>query len=294
MFRLKKNKQGNGFTLLEFVVVLFIISMMAFFVASTLGTVTDKAAVNTAIEEMYNIKKSITDFFYPDLGVVPQDFGDNPADRHSARPWFATRFLCIQDDRPGLKGTPYPLETPEAYEMGMLLTGNNESVISSVTAMLSWDRYRQKGWRGPYMEQDGTAMTGSTYNNYFYPMVATPWADACEAMAQAMEDQDDLEEAEKFRRARYYLIVTDKDEDGVPIDNTTRIISFGANCLDDGSYHKDYKAENPGQFTKINDLRKPAPKNNNKMGNPDNYYSTGDDLIMFIFGGGNTRTPETQ
>ena len=56
-----------------------------------------------------------------------------------------------------------------------------------------------------------------------FVVVATPYADACEAMAQAMEDQDNLEEAEKFRRAKYYLIVTDRDEDGAPINNTARI-----------------------------------------------------------------------
>ncbi len=284
---IKKNGRNYGFTLLEIVVVLFIISMMAFFVASTFSTVTDKASINVAIDEMSNIKKSITDFFYPDLGIAPQDFGDDPADRHSARPWFATRFLCIRDDRPGLKGTPDSIEDPEAYEMLQLLGSNNE-------ALLAWDRYRQKGWRGPYMEQDGTARTGSTYNNYYFPMVATPWADACEAMAQAMEDQDDLKEAEKFRRGKYYLIVTDKDGAGAPIDNTARIINFGANCLDDGSYHKDYADKEPTEFTKINDLRKPAPKKNSTMKNPDDYYSTGDDIVMFIFGGGNTRTPVTQ
>ncbi|MBL0717616.1 MAG: type II secretion system protein [Desulfosarcina sp.] len=104
MFQLEKNARENGFTLLEFVVVIFIMAMMAFFVASTFSTVTDNAAVNTAIEEMYNIKKSITDFFYPDLGIVPQDFGEEPEDPKNAtrKHWFATRFLCIQDDRPGM------------------------------------------------------------------------------------------------------------------------------------------------------------------------------------------------
>ena len=82
--------------------------------------------------------------------------------------------------------------------------------------------------------------------------------------------------------------------DGAPSYNTARIISFGANCLDDESYHKDYEAENSTELTKINDLRKPAPKKESKMENPDNYYSTGDDLVMFIFGGGNARTPVTQ
>ena len=288
LFIYKKNRQNYGFTLLEFVVVIFIISMMAFFVASTFSTVTDNAAVNVAIDEMSNIKKSITDFFYPDLGIVPQDFGDNPDDPKNAtrKPWFATRFLCIQDDRPGLKGTPDPIEDPEAYEMLLLLGGQK--------SMLSWDRYRRKGWRGPYMEQDGTARTGSTHNDYYFPMIATPWADACEAMAQAMEDQDDQEEAEKLRRGKYYLIVADEDEDNknAPINNTARIISFGANCLDDGSYHKDYEAKNSTELTRIKDLRKPSPKEESKMENPDSYYSTGDDIVMFIFGGGNTRTPE--
>ena len=280
----KKNKQDYGFTLLELVVVIFIMSMMAFFVASTFSTVTDKASVTIAIDEMSNIKKSITDLFYPDLGVVPQDFGKDPGDPNSARPWFATRFLCIRDDRPAMKGTPDPLEDSEAYEMWLLL--------KKEASLLSWDRYRQKGWRGPYMEQDGTAKTGSTYNDYYFPMVATPWADACEAMAQAMEDQDDMEEAEKLRRGKFYLIVADKHEDNAPINNTARIISFGANCLDDGSYHKDYEDKNSTELTRINDLRKPSPKEESKIKNPDSYYSTGDDIVMFIFGGGNTRTPE--
>ena len=284
---MKKNRRDCGFTLLEFVVVIFIMSMMAFFVAATFSTVTDKASVSIAIDEMSNIKKSIINFFYPDLGVVPQDFGNdlNPKDRKNLtrKPWFATRFLCIRDDRSGMKGIPDPIEDPEAYEMWLLL--------GKEIGLLSWDRYRQKGWRGPYMEQDGISKTGSTHSDYYFPMIATPWANACETMAQAMEDQDDLMEAEKLRRGKYYLIVADEDGKNKLINNTARIISFGANCLDDGSYHKDYEAQNPDQFTKIKDLRKPSPKKESKMKNPDSYYSTGDDLVMFIFGGGNTRTP---
>ena len=90
------------------------------------------------------------------------------------------------------------------------------------------------------------------------------------------------------------MIVADEDKDNknAPMNNTARIISFGTNCIDDGSYYKDYDDKNSTELTQMKDLRKPSPKKEGRMGNPDDYYSTGDDIVMFIFGSGNTRTPE--
>jgi hypothetical protein len=119
------------------------------------------------------------------------------------------------------------------------------------------------------------------------PLIATPWADKCEKLAREAEEAGELNEAETLRRGKYYLIVADtrrNESDNYFTDrNSARIISFGADCEDDGSYrHPDTRRR-----VSAADLRK---ANLNAPGNP-NAYDTGDDIVVFIFGGGTTRRP---
>jgi type II secretory pathway pseudopilin PulG len=279
----------HGFTILELVVVLVCICFFAMMIASRLGTISEGAGVTTAHEEMNNIKKAINDMFYPDLGVIPEDAGEDgklasdacPTCSKDDRPWYATRYLCLQNDGKG---------NPQYEDMLAFLTsyiGNKDMA----RGMLAWDRYKQKGWRGPYMEQDAMARLGPA-GEYYFPFVATPWAEKCEKLALEAEESGDDQEAETLRRGKYYLIVVDRDEDNNfnPIKNTARVVCFGADCEDDGSYYKDYDTNNPTIRATANDLRKPNIYDSN---NPDNldYYNTKDDIVVFIFGGGVMRKP---
>jgi hypothetical protein len=280
----------HGFTVLELVVVLVCISFLAVMLASRLGTISEEAGVTIALEEMNNIKNAINDMFYPDLGVIPEDPGEDgkfASDKCSAcgtddRPWYATRYLCLRNDG---KGNP-------EYEEMLAFLASCTGDTSLAKGLLAWDRYKQKGWRGPYMEQDAMAAL-ELDDDYYFPLVATPWAENCEKLAQEAEASENDEDAEKFRRGKYYLIVTDKNEDDnyKPMRNTARIICFGANGEDDGSYFVDYKETNPKIRTTADDLRKPNVYNSDDPDNPD-YYYTGDDMVVFIFGGGVQRKPE--
>ena len=249
---------------------------------STFGTITEGAKVNTALEEMSNIKNAVAGSFFYDLGFIPED--------PDARPWHSTRYLCLSDDRDNPGMDPDPGNNPESNEIWKFLRfrinpddPDNEATKSAAKSKLAWNRYQQKGWRGPYMGGDAMFRLKSAPDVWHYfPLVASPWVDKCEKLAEEAEERGAGKEAERLRRGQYYLIVTDKDGDGHQIKNTARIISFGANCRDDGSYHKDYVKSDPQELTGLNDLRKP---NINDLDNPD-YYPTGDDLVVFIFGGG--------
>ena len=75
---------NKGFTLLEFILTLFIVSMAALLVTTIFGNVTSKASEKIALEEMINIKNTISNSFFPDLGVSQINFpyGYNMASDH--------------------------------------------------------------------------------------------------------------------------------------------------------------------------------------------------------------------
>jgi prepilin-type N-terminal cleavage/methylation domain-containing protein len=294
-----------GFTVLELLLVLVIIGIFAIAVGSRLANVREEAGVTTALEEMNNIKKAIIDLFYPDLGFIPEDPGEDgkliSADSRSAgeddRPWFSTRYLCLKNDRERASQTPDRLESPESHAMWLFLRSqinredpDDEKAKSMAKAKLTWDRYGQKGWRGPYMQQD--LVTKLDDNSvYAMPLIATPWADKCEKLAQQAEDAGEDAEAEELRRGKYYLIVTDierdKDDNYYAVKDSARVISFGADCEDDGSYRKSVDTLEEGPLVTAEDLRK---ANVNAPGDS-NVYFTGDDIVVFIFGGGTIRRP---
>ena len=280
------NDKCPGFTILEILVVMALIMTFIAMAAARFGSVSEHAGVMTALEEMNNIKNAITDMFYPDLGKIPQDPDD--------RPWYATRYLCLRDDRDTedkeKNVDPDPETDPECTEMLIFLKsqtmGGSESVAKG---RLVWDRYRQKGWRGPYMEHDARDQLApigrKPMDGTYFPLVATPWSDKCEKLAQQAEEAGDDKDAEKFRRGKYYLIVGGQDK------NEARIICFGVDCADSGSFCKDYMSDAPSDHVTADDLRKPNIYDSDNPNNPDHYY-TGDDIVIFIFGGGVTRKPE--
>ena len=266
---------SNGFSLLELIVTLVIITMLAIMLSSHMAGIVGGASNTCALEEMNNIKRAVTDMFYSNLGCLPEDL---------TQPWYSTRFLCLRDDRDDAADDPDEIESPECYDMWTFLGGDN-----AAKARLVWDRYKQKGWNGPYMDQDVSVRLDpdgaeNPRGLVFLPLVATPWFDKCETLAKQREDEGDVILAEEYRRGRYYFILTDKDKDGSPVKDTARIFCFGANCLDDGSYYRNY-AE--GEFATVDDLRKP------NIDDPDDssVYFTNDDLMIFIFGGGPSRGP---
>ncbi len=266
--------QGNGaYSLLEILVVLACLGVFYMVVGSRFGEVTRDAGVTIALQEMAYIKEAVRDHFYPDLGVIPQDPGEDD------RSWYATRFLCLRNDGEG---------NPEYEDMLAFLT----SLMDEDTAKgkLTWDRHYQKGWRGPYLEQDIRERIDPD-TSYGFPLITTPWADVCEELAQQAEDSGNEEEAERIRRGKYYFIIVDKDDDYRSLKETARVVCFGPDGKDSGSYYKDFDQEVPSTLATAEDLRK-LPTCDPNEEDSDYCYETGDDLVVFIFGGGATRKPE--
>lgn len=278
---------NSAYSFLEILVVLACVSFFCAVVAARLGGTGNEARVTIALQEMDQIKEAIRDHFYPDLGVIPQDCGkdgafasdDCPTCGEDDRPWFATRFLCLRNDGE---------EKPEYKDMLAFLT----SLMSEDLAQgkLAWDSYYRRGWRGPYLEYSLRVQL-DTDTTYALPLIATPWADLSEELAQEAEASKKTQLAERLRRGKYYFIVVDRDSDNhyALLMDTARIVCFGPDGKDSGAYYKDYDADSPTTLATANDLRKMPTCDSSS----DDCYVTGDDIVMFIFGGGATRRPDT-
>ena len=282
---------NSAYTFVEILVTLACIAFFCAVIGSRLAGTASGAMATIALQEMTHIKEAMRDHFYPDLGVIPQDPGhdgafasdDCPTCGTDDRPWFATRFLCLRNDGAG---------KPEYEDMLVFLT----SIMSADPARgkLVWDPYYQKGWRGPYLEYNLRVRLDDTDASYAFPLIAVPWADVSEELAQTEEAAGNTQSAERLRRGKYYLIVVDRDPDNhyALLTDTARIVCFGPDGKDSGAYYKDYDAENPKTLVTADDLRKMPSCDSGKTEGDDCYY-TGDDMVMFIFGGGATRRPET-
>ena len=193
----------KGFTLAEIIIVLFVVGFLAGGVAVMAGRSQEKGAVITALIEMDNIRKSVRERFYADLGLIPED---------AANPEYASRYLCLVNDGAG---------NPEYQEMRNF-AGSDD--------LMAWNKFTRRGWRAPYMEPD--TRYHDPVDDEWYPVLADSWGN-------------------------FYLILMNLSQDR----DSARIVSLGANGLDDGG------------------TVFPVPAD------------IGDDIVMFIFGGGELRRP---
>ena len=184
-----------------------------------------------------------------------------------------------------------------------------------------WDDYPEDGlirrvllysppvkqvWNGPYLEGNATVEDVENEAGGYIPVIATPWASDIERAAGDAEDEGDNSLAERYGKGKYYHIHVKVESpgrlpcwpeivvnmlgsfpeprrrSGILQDKTTaRIICYGENGLDDGSYCKEYDKDGSckeGRETSIEELKDPD-------------FDIGDDLVMFIFGDGFTRVP---
>lgn len=287
----KKNKghMGAGFTLVELLVSLFIIAMLSAVVAAVFGNLGQDADIICAVNEMKTIKDAITDYFYPDLGIIPLD---------PEKPWRSTKYLCLTKDpeiEKNFAGITYDSLDIESKEMCKLLAyqlnyneklkkGTNKTNIKSlkitdkdikkhfaeIKSQLKWDRLYRRGWNGPYVEADAAYKDEQTGD--YIPVVANPWYNKFKDQLKKAYKENNQEEIDKWEAVSFYWIIGQTRKDA-------RIICFGSNGRDDGSFHyKDEKGniiEN--KFATADDLN-----------NLD--YDIGDDIVMFVFSG-RTRSP---
>jgi len=131
---------------------------------------------------------------------------------------------------------------------------------SQAEALLTWDRYSRRGWRGPYLEQEIIAYdskgTSDTADDEWYPLIIDAWGERVDYTV----DPDGV-------IGEYRIIYDELDGvSGITREDerlSARIVSFGPN------------GRNNGGAT----IPLPLPED------------TGDDLVMFIFGTGPVRRP---
>lgn len=165
-------KNCTGFSLLELIIVLFILGILASAVAYSGGRSGERAAVITTLGEMGDIRNAIRGEggygFYPDLGLIPED---------PANPEYATRYLCLKDD--GGAGNPQYDAIHDFLVAGL---GSAEA-----GRLIDWDKYNRKGWRGPYMEPDKKYDAGG---NKYFPLLSDAWGNYYRIRMDTSQDKD--------------------------------------------------------------------------------------------------------
>ncbi|MBE9571355.1 MAG: type II secretion system protein [Proteobacteria bacterium] len=162
--------------------------------------------------------------------------------------------------------------------------GNTNDVISG------WNRYYEKGFRGPYIET-GTSVNATYFEPELFPpqdgepvllpaiSIPSVWADELEKKAIEAEKSGDEDLAKQCRRNKYYQILNPKDENDklasllcAGEDGISQTQSAWEECLDSDSYGECLEK------LKITD--------------PDDsdYMDIGDDIVMFVFSG-DVRSP---
>ncbi len=183
--------------------------------------------------------------------------------------------------------------------------------------------YGFQSWTGPYLEANSqfnaTALNQSDDTRYpadFYsdsstfeddpvilPVISTPWADGLEASALEIE-ADDPSYAAQLRKGKYYQILVysrDAGDDSslwIQVPETAVVISRGPDGMpgsegDDGTVGaEDYWTEcadmNDGDLT----AGQRQCFERLMITDPDDpeYVDIGDDMVLFIFGGGTVRS----
>ena len=312
----------KGFTLLEVLVVLMILGFLTAMTAGHFSRLKGEAAITTSLNEMKNIKEVIRDRFYPDLGLIPEDLLglDGLAVNGDEIPECATRFLCLKNDGDvtiGWNGANFVYTSnpgvEESLEMAAFLAeqlriklgvGNESLAASQAEALLKWDKYSYKGWRGLYMEQEEYYdYDGSGGSNIYWPIIVNPWADRWEEMARKEETQipPNPAMADYYRSMKGYRIFGRQNK------NLAQIVSYGANGKADcnvvvGTDVNNYVCVQPHTPVAANrpitgaDWPNYWAVDNTQSGNawaigPPYESFDGDDLVMFIFGTQPVRRP---
>ena len=191
----------HAFTLIEILTVLVIIGIMVTGTAiawqRVLGRVVEDVPVAAALGDMKAIKDAIVRSVYPDLGYIP----------------------CAAED--------------SVFTTSYLSFGYDQVEIDGVDA---WNKYRSKGWRGPYIEPNSTL--NATYfdpdlyppdqdgNDISFGAIATPWAQKCEELAIQVKDQDP-QLAKEYRKGKYYHILKPEQTRCVERDQFGTCIKYG-------------------------------------------------------------------
>jgi hypothetical protein len=253
--------------------------MLSAVVAAVFGNLGRDADIICAVNEMKTIKDATTDYFYPDLGIVPSDF---------EKPWRSTRYLCLTKDpkiEEKFSEITYGSLDIESKEMCKLLAYysvyNQKSIeitgkeiknhFAEFKSQLKWDKLYRRGWNGPYVEADAAYKDEQT--GTYLPVVANPWYTKFEDQLKKAYEKNNQQEIDKWEAAGFYWIL------GTQNRKEARIMCFGSNGKDDGSFHYKDKEDNlmEVKFATADDLN-----------NLD--YDIGDDIVMFIFSG-RTRSP---
>lgn len=158
MHWLRLVKRNNGFTLVELLVVVVIISILAAVVVPHFGRQADKARAGRAIAELKCIK-TIIDLYYLEKGSYPA------ADNTEAGDSIAT---VLQQDGMNWTGKPEGMSDPWQNGYRYAATADGYIVFSRGTMAEKGDEIVATHEQNPLTEQTVTETAGIDYDGVHY------------------------------------------------------------------------------------------------------------------------------
>ena len=284
-------KKSKAFTLLEIIIVIAIIGLLATLSVGYFANSRENASISIALKEMSEIKNAIRDRFYPDFALIPED-EENPA--------YAVKYLCLINDFSA------GAEEYEQMKSFLLDHGKQES-------LLQWDKYNRIGWRGPYIEREVLAFddndTGSLTDDQWYPLVVSPYLVKNYSWFNSLSD-DYVPNTDPAYNSKHDGIIGEYRIFGKQDKTLSQIVCYGINHKADSDVVRgadgntyvciqEYLAgecdSSPGSasgnwenFWGLDNTQ----IHNGNWSSAEDYISFGkDDIVMFVFGAGESVVP---
>ena len=193
------NNQKSGFSLIEIIVVIFILGVLTTVAVKAVGNFDKNLLTAAAMKDMKNLQKVIVDKVYPDMRYIPCGL-DNPAKSRALESLFVPAYFYLQ------RG-----EFKDFFDdTNSIKSGFEDGYVPD------WEKYESRGWQGPYLKNPTGVIDATYFNKDQYPeidkshiyldTIHTPWAASCEEKAREVEaDNPDL--AKEYRKGKYYQIL---------------------------------------------------------------------------------------
>ena len=186
----------NGFSLLELLTSIVILAFLVTIAAKSMGKFDKDVKIVAALKDMKAMQIAIVKGVYPDLGFIPCGIDKNASEeRKMLEALFIPSYLFL--------------------ERSAIIESLNDSTCLKEGYINVWEKYKSRGWQGPYMKGANGTLNATYFDkrfstteqkNFYLPAMLSPWAEICEEKALEAEQKGETDLAYEYRKGKYYQI----------------------------------------------------------------------------------------